>query len=351
MIPETEHIIVNIKEHSSIPKFIQVANSIAADIESGIIKTGQRLPSINELSDKNSMSRDTAEKAYKVLRDRYLVFSVKGVGNFVSDINSDVKTDVFFLINKPSSYKMEVYNAFVDTIGLKGRVNMFIYYCDEELFINSLKKNINNYNYFIIMPHFIGKGKSHVNYTPKVIKAIEAIPKEKLVILDNSYSEISGNFTAIYQDYKKDIAQALEEGVEKVKKYKKFILVYPSKSLFPYPKAVLQGFVQFCKKHKMDFEVLDEIYPDQEFDSREAYITLEDSDLVNLIQEIRAKNLTMGVDVGVISYNETPLKALLGITVISTDFKVMGEQAAKLLLSGKKEIFKNPFHYIERNSL
>ncbi|WP_185965281.1 hypothetical protein [Flavobacterium franklandianum] len=40
-------------------------------------------------------------------------------------------------------------------------------------------------------------------------------------------------------------------------------------------------------------------------------------------------------DVGVISYNETPLKALLGITVISTDFKGMGEAAAKIILDKK----------------
>lgn len=45
-------------------------------------------------------------------------------------------------------------------------------------------------------------------------------------------------------------------------------------------------------------------------------------------------------DIGVISYNETPLKALLGITVISTDFEGMGKAAAKLVLSNKKRNLK-----------
>ncbi len=58
-----------------------------------------------------------------------------------------------------------------------------------------------------------------------------------------------------------------------------------------------------------------------------------------------------GKDIDVISYYKTPSKALLGITVISTDFKGMGEAAAKLILRNKKEISKNPFNYIERNSL
>jgi DNA-binding LacI/PurR family transcriptional regulator len=54
------------------------------------------------------------------------------------------------------------------------------------------------------------------------------------------------------------------------------------------------------------------------------------------VQQIREKNLVIGKDVGVLSYNETPLKALLGITVISTDFKGVGEATAKLVLINKK---------------
>ncbi|TRX29998.1 hypothetical protein FNW25_00425 [Flavobacterium franklandianum] len=46
------------------------------------------------------------------------------------------------------------------------------------------------------------------------IRAIETIPKEKRILIDNSYTEISGTFAAIYQDYKEDIIHALEEGLE-----------------------------------------------------------------------------------------------------------------------------------------
>lgn len=351
MIADSEHITITIKQDSSIPKYIQVADSFVADIETGKIKMGQRIPSINELSDKNSLSRDTVEKAYKILRDRNLIFSVKGIGNFVTNTNSESKIDIFFLINKPSSYKMETYNAFVNSLGIRGHVNMYLYYCDELLFINALKKNINNYDYFVIMPHFRTKGKNHINYTPKVIKAIETIPKDKLLILDNSYSEISGSFTAIYQDFKEDIIHALEEALEKLKEYTKIILVYPTKTVFPYPTRVLVGFIQFCEEHQFDFEILDEIYDDLEFESKQVYIIIEDGDLVSFIQQVKEKNLVMGKDVGLISYNETPLKALLDITVVSTDFKRMGEAAAELILDNKKEILKNPFRYIERNSL
>lgn len=351
MTEETINIVINIKSNSSIPKYIQIADSITKDISNGKIDKGQRMPSINELSKSYSLSRDTIEKAYKILRDRDLIFSVKGIGNFTIGNDSESTITVFFLINKPSSYKMEVYNAFVNTIGSKGIVSMYLYYCEEHLFISALKKNSNSYNYFVIMPHFKSKVNNHVSYTPKVIKAIETIPKEKLIIIDNSYTEISGTFGAVYQDYKEDIIHALEEGLEKLKNYEKIILVYPTKLVFPYPIGILIGFIKFCEQYSFEFEILDEIYDDLEFESKEAYITIKEEDLVHLVHQIREKNLVMGKDIGVISYNETPLKALLEITVISTDFKGMGEAAAKLVLSNKKEISKNPFNYIERNSL
>ncbi len=351
MIGKTTNIVINIDNESSVPKYKQIEKSISNAIINGKIKKGQRMPSIHDLSDLCSVSKDTVEKAYKKLRNRNLIFAVKGVGNFAAGNSPGYRTTVFFLINKPSSYKMEVYNAFVDAIGGNGQVNICFYYCEEDLFIYALEKNGNSHDYLVIMPHFKSETQNYVGYTPKVIKAIEAIPKDKLILIDNAYAEISGTFAGIYQDYKEDIIHSLAEGLQKLKKYKKIILVYPTKLVFPYPTGILVGFTKFCEQHGFEFEVLDEIYEDLELESKEAYITIEEEDLVRLVQKIRKKNWVMGKDIGVISYNETPLKALLGITVISTDFKAMGESVAKLMLSNKKEIAKNPFHYIERNSL
>ncbi len=351
MVEKVSNFVIYIDKNSSIPKYNQIEESICSAIINGKIKKGQRMPSISDLKDSCSVSKDTVEKAYKILRKRNLIFTVRGVGNFATGNSSGYRNTIFFLINKPSPYKMKVYNAFVDAIGGNGHVNMYFYYCDEDLFINALEKNFNSHDYFVIMAHFKSETQNYVSYTPKVIKAIEAIPKEKLILIDNSHAEISGTLAAVYQDYKEDIIHALAEGLEKLKKYKKIILVYPTKLEFAYPTGILVGFIKFCEQHGFEFAVLDGIYEDLEFESKEAYITIEEEDLVRLVQQIRANNLVMGKDVGVISYNETPLKGLLGITVISTDFKGMGEAAAKLVQSNKKEISKNPFHYIERNSL
>ena len=88
-----------------------------------------------------------------------------------------------------------------------------------------------------------------------------------------------------------------------------------------------------------------------ELRAKDAYIIIEEMDLVNLVKQIRDKKFELGQDIGIISYNDTPLKDLLGITVISTDFQVMGETAAYMILKKKKEVVKNVFRFINRNSV
>ena len=342
---------LSVNKHSSTPKYIQVAESIINDIHLGILEAGQQIPSINELSHASSLSRDTIQKAYKHLRTKNLIISVKGVGNFINKNSSSDKFNIFFLINKPSSYKMEICNAFVDTIGPKGNVSVSFYYCDENLFVDGLKKNLGMFDYYVIMPHFKNESNNHVSYTDKAFEALQNMPKDKLILLDTVKEGITGNYGAVCQDFKNDIFHALEQAVDKLKKYEKIILIYPNNAVFPYPELIITGFKAFCISYNFNFEIINNINDCLKFESKDAYIVIEESDLVDLIQNIKSKNLVLGQDVGVISYNETPLKSLLDITVISTDFRAMGVLAAGLILSDKKEIIKNEFKYIERSSL
>ncbi len=342
---------IKINENSRVPKYKQIVDSIVQDISNGNLKVGEKVPSINELSEQCYLSRDTVEKAYKQLKAQKIIISVKGKGYYAAKTDLISKVNVFFLINKPSTYKMMIYNHFVNALGINGHVNLSIYHCEESLFIKAIEKNLGAYDYYVIMPHFKDEHLNHVSFTSKVIDTLEKIPKDKLVILDNVKPHIKGNYGSIYQDFSKDIYNALGEGIEKLQKYDQLILVYPSKSVFPYPRRILKGFRQFCVENGFDFEILDEIYEDMELQSRDVYITIRETDLVNLVRQIRKKQLVMGKDIGVISYNETPLKELLGITVISTDFKAMGETAAYMVLKNKKEKVKNVFKYIERNSV
>ena len=78
-----------------------------------------------------------------------------------------------------------------------------------------------------------------------------------------------------------------------------------------------------------------------------------EDDLVTLIERLIVLKLKIGKDVGVISYNETPLKRIIldGITTISTDFTSLGTQAAEFVLNGKTEKVAVPFYLNLRKSL
>jgi len=78
-----------------------------------------------------------------------------------------------------------------------------------------------------------------------------------------------------------------------------------------------------------------------------------DRDLVQIIEKASVCNFTIGKDVGLISYNDTPLKKVVanGITTISTDFSEMGKILAAMILNNSKENIENKSQLILRNSL
>ncbi|WP_147676528.1 GntR family transcriptional regulator [Algibacter pacificus] len=342
---------INIDENSRVPKYQQIIDSIIHNISIGNFTMDQKIPSINMFSEEFYLSRDTIEKAYSILKERNIITPIRGKGYYISRTKLISKVNILFLVNKLSSYKLKTYNHFLNSIGGNSLVDLQIYHCDETLFLNLLDKNKSAYDYYVIMPHFKTEDLKHVSFTNNVINAIKKIQQEKLIILDNVKPILDDVLGEIYQDFENDIYNALTEGLNKIKKYQKIILVYPDKSVYPYPRRILHGFRKFCVEHKLDFEILNEVYDDIILKKGDLFITIEEADLVNLVKQVREDEYKLGSDIGIISYNDTALKELLGITVVSTDFKVMGETAAHIILNKRKEKLKVPFHLIERESL
>lgn len=342
---------INIDEESRTPKYQQIIDSIIHNISEENLKMGQKIPSINMFSEEFYLSRDTVEKAYSILKERNIINAIRGKGYYINRTKLISKTNILFLINKLSSYKLRTYNSFINSIGPNSHTDLLIYHCDESLFLNLLEKNKAAYDYYIIMPHFKTEDLKHVSFTDNVIKAIKKMPQEKLIILDNFKPELGGNHVEIYQDFENDIYNALKEGISKIKKYEKIILFYPENAVYPYPRRILHGFRKFCVEFNLDFEILENVVDHMIIKKGDLFITIEESDLVNLVKQAKEDEFVLGKEIGIISYNETPLKDLLGITVISTDFKIMGETAADMILNNKKGRVKIPFNLIERDSL
>ncbi|SNR70913.1 transcriptional regulator, GntR family [Lutibacter agarilyticus] len=345
---------IKIDENSRVPKYQQIIDSIIHNISVGNFTMDQKIPSINMFSEEFYLSRDTVEKAYSILKERNIITSIRGKGFYISRTKLISKVNILFLVNKLSSYKMRTYNHFIESIGANSHTDIHIYHCEENLFLNLLEKYKSVYDYFVIMPHFKTENQKHLSYTEDIINSVKKIPRNKLVVLDNTKfgEKIDGNFIEVVQDFENDIYYALKEALPKIqKKYEKIILIYHEKAVYPYPRRILHGFKKFCLEYNLDFEVLDEIYDDMVLKKGDLFITIEEADLVDLVKQVREIEYKLGEDIGVISYNDTPLKELLGITVISTDFKVMGQTAANMILNNQRGKVKVPFNFIDRDSL
>lgn len=342
---------IAISDDSKVPKFRQLMNQITDNISNKNIQADEKLPSINVMSKELSISRDTVEKAYRELQKQKIVISIAGKGNYICVSKIKKKFNVLYLINKLSTYKMDVFNAFKAAVGEKYQTDYHIYHCDDTLFLNLLNLNKNVYDYYVIMPHFKDNNEAYLDFTKEVFSAINLIPKEKLILLDNNEMAIEGNIIEIYQDFEDDIYKALKNELVKIRKYDTFILIVPEHSLYPYPKGILKGFKKFCTELEMPYEILTAFSESTPLNKKDLFMVIEELDLIGLIGQAKKQKLKLGKHIGVIAFNETPFKQLLNIAVISTDFQQMGETAAEMILEKRTGKVKNPFNFIIRKSI
>ncbi len=336
-----------IKSESRIPKYLQVVNLVLEDIESGRFKIGDRIPSINEMSFDFLLSRDTVEKAYKELRERGMITSVRGKGFYVTSTNKANRIKVLLLFNKLSSYKKTIYYSILENLGDEATVDIQIHHYNKALFENLLEKSLHEYHYFVLAPHFFDE-EGHAETAYDLIKQI---PKEKLLIIDRSVKGHENDFPGVFQDFARDIFEALESGLSHLKKYNRLILVFPGGG--QYPPEIVDGFKRFCFFNEFENLILDGI-DESPLEKGDLYLMLSETDLVNVIKKSRAQGLILGQEIGIISYNDTPLKEILaeGITTISTDFEHMGKVIAKQILGSEDKVpLKNPFHLKLRKSI
>ena len=332
--------LIHIDEFSSTPKYRQLANSIIEGIQSGQIKQGEVLPSINELSFEHYISRITVEKGYNYLKSLGIVESVRGKGFFVSVGSVPPNFRIFLLFNKLSVHKKIIYDAFVAAMGESAGIDFYIYNNDFNLFKRIVTKRELDYSHIVIIPHFMEGDSIAVDF-------INSLPKEKLILLDKLLPGIQGNYGAVFENFERDIYETLVQAKDALAKYQSVQLIFPQSSY--YPKEIIGGFERFARDFAFDFSVTELVEPQEGV----AYITVMEDDLIVILDQIKEKGLQLGTDVGLISYNETPIKRLLfeGISTISTDFVQMGEIAADLVKSNARTKIENPFSFIHRASL
>ncbi len=72
-------------QRNRLPPYKKIAADIRAEIQAGRLKPGEQVPSVTQLCDRYSVTRNTAIRALRVLRDEGYVVVEQGWGSFVAD--------------------------------------------------------------------------------------------------------------------------------------------------------------------------------------------------------------------------------------------------------------------------
>jgi DNA-binding transcriptional regulator YhcF (GntR family) len=329
--------------HSNKPKYQQLIDGIVDAIDMGELGRGQQLPSINAVASEFGMARMTVTKAYDELRERGLISSHHGKGFYVARTDTRSAMHVFILMDAMTPYKEILLDSILDNLGQEVTHSLFFHYHDIKLFETLIQENIGKFNHFIVLPHF----------NISVAKILSKIPKEKLLVLDIDVQEFNSEYSILYQNFEQNMFLGLTESLEKIKKYNSLNLVLSSKSFQYTPQGIINGFTQFCEQHDITYDIIPDLEEAYDIAKNNAYIVFREFDLIKMINWCTKNGWKFGQEIGVISYDDTPLKEIIaeGISVISNDFALMGKRAAEMILSKTKGRFSNDYYFIDRNSI
>lgn len=115
---------------SRVPVYEQIIKQVEEQVLTGILKEGDKLPSVRSLSVKLSINPNTIQKAYTELDRRLLIITVPGKGSFISEKAIEV-------VGANSREKMTELNKIIRELALAGVTKEEIINNIEEVFNNT----------------------------------------------------------------------------------------------------------------------------------------------------------------------------------------------------------------------
>ncbi len=330
--------VIKIDPKSALPKYRQIINSVYQAIEKKALKKGDKVPSINQICAEYNLSRDTIMMAFNELKSRGVLLSQPGKGYYIITTEIQPEENIFVLFDELNAFKEDLYNSLTTNLKGKAIVDIYFHHFNYKVFKNLIVESVGNYTSYIIMPATFDNTN----------QLLTKFPKEKVFILDRFKPDLK-NYPVLYQDFENDFYDALNEGTDLLKKYRKLVFVnHGAKE----PMERVKGFERFCTENGFNYQVvksLDGLRPEL----YETYFVTSDRDLVEIVKLANEYNYKIGKKFGIVSFNDTMLKEVVagGITTISTDFIEMGKTLADMVLNKKSGQFRNPSKLIVRNSL
>jgi DNA-binding transcriptional regulator YhcF (GntR family) len=326
---------LKIDSESPVPKYLQIVNVLSNLIKKGSLEVGDALPSVRKICTDYNLSQETVIKSYGELKRIGAIKSELRKGYFVASNKINFNKNIFLLFDELSEYKKILYNSIREGLDPDvAKIEMFFHHCNAELFKTLIKNNINSYNIFVIMPF----------KDDKIVPVLANLKNRNVLFLDRKEHIDETHCNFISQDFNNSVFECLHSAVELIRKYEKFILVFPnvasiSSNAAKAPKEIKLGFERFCRQNAIEFEIVDEVIT---VNKNEAFFVIDDSDLVSIVSQSKKNGYQLGKEVGLLSYNDSPIKEVIsdGITVISTDFGQLGQEVVKYILEEPATIRK-----------
>lgn len=323
------------------PVYQQIRDNILNAVNDGKLRIGDNIPSINKICNEFEIAPGTVIRAYDELRAMQVITSKQGKGYFVAGTKISEKTRIFLLFDRMNAFKEILYDSFRNEFDDETEIQVFFHHYDFKRFEKLVRENMGKFSHYILMPHL----------KESILKVIKKIPEKKLVLIDNLPDGINPGILAVYQDFFHDIRNALGEKTAEISKYKTINLSL-SKSEFQFVPGELQkGFVSFCREKQVQHKIIQSI-TEQNISKNNLYIVFDDNELLSTLKIIQKKKWKLKEEIGIISFDETPMKELLagGISVLSTDFEKMGKTAASMVKGEITGQIANPFLFLDRGS-
>lgn len=298
---------------------MQLADELSDAISSQSYAAGEALPSINQISQFYGISRDTVFKALGQLKDKGIIASEAAKSYYVKN----VETKILLLLDIYSPYKAELYGALNAALSEYYSVDLYFHHRDEDKFNKIIKDSSGRYNYYLVMNYH------HDRYC----EILDELPQDKLMLLDFGTFD-KGDLAYACQDFESAFYDSLRSGLSLFQAYRHITMLVPQNSEHPLTSQFY--FKQFCQDYGMSYDISSS-YDESSIAKGNAYLIVSHKDMIEIIKVCRKKNLIIGQDVGLVVINDEPVFEILdkGITVISTDFKKMGELAAQFVKGGK----------------
>ena len=320
---------VQIDVSSKTPLYKQLVEQIRRNIRQGDLAPGQMLPSMNTLSAKTGISKETVKKAYGILNRRGFLVAKQGKGFFVASGDANTRPSILVLFDKLSIYKQLIFNSFSNELDGRAEITILTHNQNLDLMRYYLDTYLDQFDYYVVSPHFALDPESQALSR----RLLARIPNRKLILVDRLPADYPGLYGAVYQDFETDVCVGLAQGLDKLREMDTLnVLTLPTSLYGP---LMRPGIERFARENGIPVRFLDT--PPREVHPRETYLVINsqlDWGLTELSRRIKSQGLTIGEDVHIISYNEIELNEVVldGLSTISTDFSQMGRLAARMIL-------------------